>query len=228
MSVHSPHTCQQIHATAIEINGIAVLLRGASGSGKSDLALRLIEEGARLIADDRVEINITGGQVYASSPANINGIMEVRGVGILKMGSTTDIPVGLLVQLVLGSEIERLPDPEYDQLLNQKIKVIKIDPFSVSATAKIRYVLKLIKGEMKSIELNDSQPMTENSSSETVVLVTGMSGAGKTTALKVLEDMAFEAIDNVPLSLLENLVLGGKQTVYTPRSPRPIAIGVDI
>ena len=135
MSTKSPDTYQQIHATAIEINGIAVLLQGAPGSGKSDLALRLIEEGAMLIADDRVDIIKIDGQVCASSPSSINGFMEVRGVGVLKMGSATNIPVGLLVQLVSGSAIERLPDPEYDQLLNHKIKVIKIEPFSVSASA---------------------------------------------------------------------------------------------
>ena len=228
MSTKATDIYQQIHATAIEINGIAVLLQGAPGSGKSDLALRLIEEGAMLIADDRVDIIKNNGQVCARSPSSINGFMEVRGVGVLEVGSTTNIPVGLLVQLVSGSEIERLPDPEYDQLLNHKIKVIKIEPFSVSASVKIRYVLKLIKGEIKSVPLSGSQTMTKNSTSETVVLVTGMSGAGKTTALKVLEDMAFEAIDNVPLSLLENLVLGRKQTIYSPGLPRPIAVGVDI
>ena len=228
MSTKSPDTYQQIHATAIEINGVAVLLLGAPGSGKSDLALRLIEEGAKLIADDRVDIIKIDGQVCANSPSSIRGLMEVRGVGVLNLGSTNNIPVGLLVQLVSGSEIERLPDLEFDKLLNQKIKVIKIEPFSVSASAKIRYVLKLIKGELKSIPLNGPQTMTNNFSSETVVLVTGMSGAGKTTALKVLEDMAFEAIDNVPLSLLENLVLGRSQNSCSPGSPRPIAVGVDI
>ena len=89
-------------------------------------------------------------------------------------------------------------------------------------------MLKLIKGEIKSIALNGSQTVAKHSSSKSVVLVTGMSGAGKTTALKVLEDMDFEAIDNVPLSLLENLVLGRKQTIYSPGLPRPIAVGVDI
>ena len=228
MSTQLTNTNQQIHATAIEINGIAVLLRGAPGIGKSDLALRLIEEGAKLIADDRVQLIEINGQVCASSPESISGIMEVRVVGILNVESTSEIPIGLLVELVVESEIERLPEPEYDQLLTQKIKVIKIDPFSVSATAKIRYVLKLIKGEIKSIVLNGSQTVTEHSSSKSVVLVTGMSGAGKTTALKVLEDMDFEAIDNVPLSLLENLVLGHKQTIRSQSSLRSIAIGVDI
>ena len=228
MSTQLTNTNQQIHATAIEINGIAVLLRGAPGIGKSDLALRLIEEGAKLISDDRVQLIEINGQVCASSPESISGIMEVRGVGILNVESTSKIPIGLLVELVVESEIERLPEPEYDQLLAHKIKVIKIDPFSVSATAKIRYVLKLIKGEIKSIVLNGSQTVTEHSSSKSVVLVTGMSGAGKTTALKVLEDMDFEAIDNVPLSLLENLVLGHKQTIRSQSSLRSIAIGVDI
>jgi UPF0042 nucleotide-binding protein len=108
------------------------------------------------------------------------------------------------------------------------VRVIQIDPISVSATAKIRYALKLVTGEVMRFEMNPSQITPKTCSSETVVLVTGMSGAGKTTALKVLEDMDFEAIDNVPLSLLGNLVLGRQKPFNAPILSRPIAVGVDI
>ncbi len=133
-----------------------------------------------------------------------------------------------MVDLALGLEIERLPEPQFDVLLRRKVRVIQIDPFSVSATAKIRYALKLVTGEVMSFEMNPSQITPETCSSETVVLVTGMSGAGKTTALKVFEDMDFEAIDNVPLSLLGNLVLGRQKPFNAPGLSRPIAVGVDI
>ena len=103
-----------------------------------------------------------------------------------------------------------------------------IDSFFVFASAKIRYVWKLVTGKYESLEMTGSRKPAETSSFETVVLVTGMSGAGKTTALKLFEDMAFEAIDNVPLSLLENLVLGRKKTFSIPELSRPIAVGVDI
>ena len=76
--------------------------------------------------------------------------------------------------------------------------------------------------------MTSSRETTTPSSSATAVLVTGMSGAGKTSALKAFEDMDFEAIDNVPLSLLENLVLGHQHPFSAPRLSRPIAVGVDI
>ena len=79
---------EQIHATAVELFGNAILLRGEPGCGKSDLALRLIHEGAKLISDDRVELTYRKSQLYAGSPETINGIIEVRGVGLLEVGFT--------------------------------------------------------------------------------------------------------------------------------------------
>ena len=92
---------EQIHATAVELYGHAILLRGKPGSGKSDLALRLIHEGARLISDDRVQLTYKNNQLYAGSPGNINGIIEVRGVDLLKVGCTRPKPVQLVVALAL-------------------------------------------------------------------------------------------------------------------------------
>ena len=102
---------EQIHATAVELHGDAILLRGEPGSGKSDLALRLIHEGAKLISDDRVELTYKNRQLYAGSPGNFNGIIEVRGVGLLEVRCTGPTPVQLVVDLALGLEIERLPEP---------------------------------------------------------------------------------------------------------------------
>ena len=108
------------------------------------------------------------------------------------------------------------------------IKLIRIDPFSVSPTANIRYVLKLATNKGKTSRMICSRESPASKSSTTAVLVTGMSGAGKTSALKAFEDMDFEAIDNVPLSLLENLVLGHQNPLKGVVPPRPIAVGVDI
>ena len=71
-----------LHATAISINGQAVLLIGPPGSGKSDLALRLIDRGALLIADDQVALTEVDGVLHASAPAATAGLIEVRGLGI--------------------------------------------------------------------------------------------------------------------------------------------------
>ena len=79
---------EQIHTTAVELHGDAIFLRGEPGSGKSDLALRLIHEGAKLRSYDRVELTYRKSQLYAGSPEKINGIIEVRGVGLLAVGFT--------------------------------------------------------------------------------------------------------------------------------------------
>ena len=76
---------ETVHGTCVEIRGRAVLLRGPPGSGKSDLALRLIECGARLVADDRVVLHGEEGVLYAFTPPAIAGTIEVRGVGLLRV-----------------------------------------------------------------------------------------------------------------------------------------------
>ena len=73
-----PTNNEQIHATAVLLDGKGVVLRGPSGSGKSDLALRLIDEGAILIADDRVDVKIIDGQLHCAPPENLAGMIEVR------------------------------------------------------------------------------------------------------------------------------------------------------
>ena len=73
---------QQVHGTCIAIDGAGVLLRGPSGCGKSDLALRLIDGGAVLVADDRVSLEARAGDLVASAPDALAGLLEVRGVGI--------------------------------------------------------------------------------------------------------------------------------------------------
>jgi HPr kinase/phosphorylase len=78
-----------IHATTVSLDGRGVILRGPSGSGKSDLALRLINEGALLVADDQTILFVESGRMMAQPPAEIAGKMEVRGVGIVKMGPPT-------------------------------------------------------------------------------------------------------------------------------------------
>src|SRR5436190_12146788 len=102
-----------IHATSVALraNGQwrAVLLRGPSGAGKSDLALRLIEAGARLVADDQTHLVRKGGTLMATPPAALAGLIEVRGVGIVKLGRNRLLaraPLALLVDLVAPGQVE--------------------------------------------------------------------------------------------------------------------------
>ena len=114
------------------------MLRGASGAGKSDLALRLIDGGAVLIADDRVEVRVDQGTVVVSAPAILAGLLEVRGVGIVRQPF---VPVGdlhLVVDLVESAAVDRLPEPEWTEILSVRVPRLALAPFEASTPAKIR------------------------------------------------------------------------------------------
>ena len=98
---------KNIHASCIAIGQAGVLLLGPSGAGKSDLALRLIDDGARLVADDRTILFTRRGSLYGKSPASIRGLMEIRGLGIVKMPCRANVKIALVVKL--GQDGARLP-----------------------------------------------------------------------------------------------------------------------
>ena len=133
-----------IHASCIAIGRHGVLLLGKSGSGKSDLALRLIDEGAMLVADDRTILYLEKGLLQARAPASIKGLLEVRGLGIVKLQSRANVRVSLAVRL--GRETARLPAPRFyapPQPLSPKSQVpeILLNGRVASAPAKIRTAL---------------------------------------------------------------------------------------
>ncbi len=132
-----------IHTTCISINSKGVLLMGASGSGKSDLALRLIKHaGAILVSDDRTDIEIKGGKVYGRTPHTIAGLLEVRGIGIQKVSYVEEVEIKLVVELKKTyQEISRLPQKEFYNFEGTKLPMIKLYPFEASAPDKI--VIKL-------------------------------------------------------------------------------------
>jgi HPr kinase/phosphorylase len=135
-------TSFQIHANCVVLDGAGVLLRGASGAGKSDLALRLIERGAVLVADDRVDLVSRGVALIASAPAALRGRMELRGVGIVDMPSMPEAPVVLLVDLVDADAVERLPAPEAVVLLGHAVPRLALPAFEASTPAKIAVALR--------------------------------------------------------------------------------------
>jgi HPr kinase/phosphorylase len=131
-----------LHATAIAIEGQAVLLCGASGAGKSDLGLRLIDAGARLIADDQSELFRRGDRVIVRAPAAIAGLLEVRGIGIFQLGALAEAPVALLVDLVPAETLERLPARQSQIVLGLAVPRISLAAFEASAAAKLRLALR--------------------------------------------------------------------------------------
>lgn len=134
----------QIHATCVALPEGGVLLRGESGAGKSDLALRLIDGGARLVADDRTDLSCEGGRLVARAPATIAGLIEARGVGVLRLPAerlAAQAIVVLIADLVDAARVERLPEPSHEEMLGVSLRRIALAPFEASTPAKIRLAL---------------------------------------------------------------------------------------
>ncbi|RKE50367.1 MULTISPECIES: aldolase [unclassified Sphingomonas] len=130
----------RLHATTVAIDGMAVMIEGASGSGKSDLALRLIDRGAILVSDDQTLVVRAGATLLARAPTTIAGRIEVRGIGLLAMPYVEDVPVALLVRL--GGAIERMPERRVRQIAGIDVRQFAVDPFEASAPIKVELALR--------------------------------------------------------------------------------------
>src|SRR5688572_18237664 len=93
------NSSETLHASCVAIGGNAVLLHGRSGCGKSDLALRLIDRGAKLVSDDYTVLTRVNDRLLASPPPTIAGRIEVRGIGIVDLPHIADVEVRMLVAL---------------------------------------------------------------------------------------------------------------------------------
>lgn len=148
MLVHATCVALRPHGTSSGRTWRAVLLRGPSGAGKSDLALRLLEAGGRLVADDQTRLTRRGRALVATAPATLAGLIEVRGVGIVKLARgqvLAQAPLALLVDLVPADRVERLPEPAEETLLDVDLPVLALAPFEASAPAKLRLALAQIE-----------------------------------------------------------------------------------
>jgi serine kinase of HPr protein (carbohydrate metabolism regulator) len=132
---------ETVHASCVAIGGRGVLITGASGRGKSDLALRLIDRGARLVSDDYTALRAQRGRLIASAPASIAGKIEVRGVGIVDVDSLAQAPVCLLVDL--NAAPPRMPEAQSAELLGQSIPSLGLDALEGSAPIKVETALRL-------------------------------------------------------------------------------------
>jgi HPr kinase/phosphorylase len=112
----SPSPATQLHATAVAVDGRGCLITGASAAGKSTLGLEMIALGAELVADDRVDVRRAEGALLLSAPATIAGLIEARGVGILRLPARAEAPLALIVDLD-EAEGERLPEGRWRELL---------------------------------------------------------------------------------------------------------------
>jgi serine kinase of HPr protein (carbohydrate metabolism regulator) len=131
---------ENLHASCVASDGHAVLISGPSGSGKSDLALRLLDRGFTLVSDDRTIVRKDGSRLIASAPDTIKGKLEIRGVGIVDMEVVPDAPIALVIELT--SDIQRIPDDSRERLiLGIGIPVISVDAMTASAPSKVAVAL---------------------------------------------------------------------------------------
>ena len=132
-----------VHGTAVAIGGKAVLLRGPPGSGKSDLALRLIDAGARLVADDQTRVWRDADALMVTAPDTLAGLIEVRGIGIVHADPLPVARLALLVDLVAPQHVERLPEPSSETIFGLAIPAVAVAPFEASAPIKVRLALAM-------------------------------------------------------------------------------------
>jgi len=131
---------ENLHASSVAVEGRAVLISGPSGSGKSDLTLRLLDRGFTLVSDDRTIVRKQGSKLVATAPETIKGKLEIRGVGIVDMDTVSDVPVALVVELT--SDIQRLPDDARERLiLGTGVPLISVDAMTASAPSKVALAL---------------------------------------------------------------------------------------
>ena len=134
---------QMVHGTAISIGGHAVLIMGESGSGKSDLALRLIDRGAILISDDVVFLETRDNTPILTVAPNIAGKIEVRGVGISNVDFIASAPLRLVIEFVDAPD--RLPeDIAHTTIGDYVVPVSKLNPFEQSSAIKVEYALRAV------------------------------------------------------------------------------------
>ena len=127
-----------LHASCIQLGGVGVVLLGASGVGKSDLALRLIDAGALLVADDQLRVEVGPSGLLGRPAATLAGLLEVRGLGIVRLPYCRVSPLGLAVELDAAGPVLRLPEPSCHTVLGVGLRRLCLDPHEASAVAKIR------------------------------------------------------------------------------------------
>lgn len=144
---------ERVNGTCVGIEGYGVLLRGPSGSGKSDLALRLIGEGADLVADDYADIDCIDTRLVARAPTAIAGLIEVRGLGVVRMGAVASATLVACVDLVAPDQVIRTPLVETTALgtAGWRLALFRLTPFEASTTAKVRLAVRLCAGAVAKV-----------------------------------------------------------------------------
>jgi HPr kinase/phosphorylase len=134
---------RRVYGSCASKDGEAVLILGPSGSGKSDLVVRLLARGFALVADDQVDVR----DGVASPPAALAGLLEVRGLGILRLNAVYPAPLRLIVEL--GSQADRLPHPVRDPRFD--LPLLRLDPAAASAPERVALALDCAVGRITQV-----------------------------------------------------------------------------
>lgn len=145
-----------LHASAVAIGGAGLLITGAAGSGKSALAAELIARGAGLIADDRVALARDEGRVLLSPPGSIAGLLELRGIGIVRLPSQSRVPLRLIADLDAKS-MERLPKLAQMALLDSPFRSISCGAWRAGGSGGLPHLAALLTVVMQAGDLVDPE-----------------------------------------------------------------------
>ena len=135
----------KVHGTSVSIDGDGVLFRGPSGSGKSDLALRMINYGAQLVSDDQVCLTRRNDNIFMSSPPTIRNSMEVRGIGIVNTIAKKEAPLILVLNMSPNNAASRMPIWQLCTFLDIKVPAVEFAPFEISAHLKVKLAINLAR-----------------------------------------------------------------------------------
>lgn len=135
-------TVNNHHGTLVDLAGGGVLLRGPSGSGKSDLALRLMDRGAVLVADDQVILEARSRGLVGHAPDTLYGLIEVRGIGVMSLPAIKTALVKLVVDLLDADGVDRLPEKAFTDLEGVTLPCLKLHAFDASTPMKIELAIR--------------------------------------------------------------------------------------
>jgi serine kinase of HPr protein (carbohydrate metabolism regulator) len=121
-----------------------VLIEGSSGAGKSDLALRALDQGWSLVADDRTLVWASGGRLWGRAPEALAGLIEARGLGVIAVPKRAFAPIAMAARCVEPDAVERMPEAAVLTLQGQAIPLIAVAAREASAAAKLGRALSLL------------------------------------------------------------------------------------
>ena len=134
---------KKFHATSVVLEENGIMILGKPGSGKSDLALRLIDNGATLVSDDLTICKKIGENIFLFSTEEIRGLLEVREIGIITVPYVEKVRLKMITELT-NNDNERLPKPKSVKILGVRIPKLNINGKNPSAVAKVKLKLNEI------------------------------------------------------------------------------------